>query len=264
VTVLRRVARNVADLVRMQEFYAEGLGFTPLAPAAEDPELAEVLGVARVKTMRMGLGAQVLELTACYPAGQGYPENARANDLFFQHIAIVTTDVLAAQARAMAAGATMISHDGPQKLPPRSGGVTAWKFRDPEGHPLEFLQLAACGEAFTPGFDHSAISVAEVVRSIAFYESQGLVLRQRQGNYGAEQDRLDGLENVSVEVVALAAGEAPPHVELLCYAAPAPRPAAMAGPADIAADRLVFGNAPGQLALLRDPDGHCILLDGRA
>ena len=42
------------------------------------------------------------------------------------------------------AGWTTISTDGPQLLPASSGGVTAYKFRDPEGHPLELI-------AFPPG-----------------------------------------------------------------------------------------------------------------
>ncbi len=36
-------------------------------------------------------------------------------------------------------GWTAISTDGPQRLPPSSGGVAAFKFRDPDGHPLELL-----------------------------------------------------------------------------------------------------------------------------
>ena len=41
-------------------------------------------------------------------------------------------------------GWTPISTSGPQLLPAASGGVSAFKFRDPEGHPLELI-------AFPPG-----------------------------------------------------------------------------------------------------------------
>jgi len=53
-----------------------------------------------------------------------------------------------------------------------------------------------------------------------------------------------------------------PHVELLCYRQPKAKAVAY-GPADICADRLVFGTEGGGLRLLRDPDGHVVLLDGR-
>jgi len=46
----------------------------------------------------------------------------------------------AAHARVLAdARAQPISQDGPQTLPPVDGSVRAWKFRDPDGHPLELL-----------------------------------------------------------------------------------------------------------------------------
>ena len=47
----------------------------------------------------------------------------------------------AAWRRACEAGATPISRARPVTLPQSAGGVTAVKFRDPEGHPLEFLQF---------------------------------------------------------------------------------------------------------------------------
>ena len=47
----------------------------------------------------------------------------------------------AAWRRARDAGAAPISREGPVTLPRSAGGVTAVKFRDPEGHPLEFLQF---------------------------------------------------------------------------------------------------------------------------
>ena len=80
-------------------------------------------------------------------------------------------------------GWNTISTDGPQVLPASSGGVTAYKFRDPEGHPLELLafppdaiparwqKVSATG---CLGIDHSAISVVDTDQSIKFYERLGL------------------------------------------------------------------------------------------
>ena len=76
--------------------------------------------------------------------GRAYPPSATACDLVFQHFALVTDDAEAAwRRRALEAGATPISREGPVTLPASGGGVTAIKFRDPEGHPLEFLEFPA-------------------------------------------------------------------------------------------------------------------------
>jgi catechol 2,3-dioxygenase-like lactoylglutathione lyase family enzyme len=257
-SVLRRVARNVADLAEASVFY-EALGFTPLRPAAEDAELAALLAIERVVSRLFGLGTQQLELTQCTPPGLAYPGSAKSNDVRFQHIAMVTRDIFSMQNRALQAGATSISHGGPQRLPKESGGVIAWKFRDPEGHPLEFLEMPDKA-ALTTGYDHSAICVTDAERSINFYQALGLNLRHRHVNQGAAQARLDGLELSTVEVIAMLPALAPPHVELLCYPGTV---AASQSANDIAADRLVFTNPGSRLALKRDPDGHILLLDAR-
>ncbi len=257
VTALRRVGRNVSDLAAAAAFYEEALGFQPAGAVIEDPALAEFLGVERVRLLRMRLGSQEIELSVCFPPGARCPPNMRADDLAFQHIAIVTKDIAGAYRHVMKIGATAISRYGPVRLPVASGGVTAFKFRDPDGHALEFLQFPAAA----PGYDHSAISVANVQRSVAFYAGLGLVVTAQQLNQGAEQDALDGLANVAVEVVALRPAQPTPHVELLCYRGV--QAAVPYAPGDVGADRLVFaGNGDG-LVLLRDPDGHVVLIDGR-
>ena len=262
VTRLLRVGRNVAALDRAAAFYGDALGFEAVAPVTDDAMLAQLLRVERVWILRMRLGAQEIELSQCYPAGAPYPAEASANALSFQHIAILTRDIQAAFDRAERHRAAAISKAGPVQLPAASGGVIAYKFRDPDGHPLEFLQFPKTVDKPDAGYDHSAISVADVEASVAFYARLGLVLGTKQRNQGAEQDALDGLEDVAVEVVALNPAVPAPHVELLCYR----RPQAIArpyGPADICADRLVFAADDGKITLRRDPDGHVILLDGR-
>ena len=262
---LRRVARNVSSLAQAQAFYASAAGFTPVAPPAEDAPLAALLGVSRVRSARMQMGRQQIELTECFPAGAAYPVNAGADDIFFQHIAIVTTDIFAAAARALQAGAEPISIGGPQTLPPESGGVIAWKFRDPDGHPLEFLQFSNNanwpGGALYLGYDHSAISVSDIPQSTACYAALGCELRHRQLNQGAAQNCLDGLANTIVDVVAMAPPAAPPHVELLCYHHAASRLHTEINANDIAADRLVFGGMGGSMRMEQDPDGHYLLFE---
>jgi catechol 2,3-dioxygenase-like lactoylglutathione lyase family enzyme len=261
-TVLRRVARNVVSLPAAAKFY-EKLGFAPVDDVRDDEALAACLGLARVRILRLQRGAQELELSACLPDGKPYPAVAAANDLVFQHIALVTADIEAARAHALEAGARAISLDGPQSLPISSGGVKAWKFRDPQGHPLEFLQFPDPAKNAVGGYDHTAISVSDVARSEAFYEKFGFVRTAAQVNTGPQQDRLDGLTGVVVDVVALTGAMDTPHLELLQYRAPRGRAVAALTANALAADRIVLSASSEKLALRFDPDGHAILLDGR-
>ena len=134
------------------------------------------------------------------------------------------------------------------RLPPESGGVIAWKFRDPDGHPLEYLQRDA-----PPGYDHSGIVATRPDAALPVYAALGLHLQAEQLNQGPEQARLDGVPGATARILTLRGAEGP-GVELLAYSQVAPFPPPH--PADLAADRLVFkGPHP---ALQRDPDGHLI------
>jgi len=261
-SALRRVGRNATDIGAAAEFYALALGFEPVTGVVEDTGLAALLGVERALYLRMRLGGREIELSECFPAGAAYPEEAAAHDLLFQHIAIVTDDIAQAYRRALAHGAVAISNGGPQLLPASSGGVTAWKFRDPDGHPLEFLQFHGGSER--SGYDHTAISVADVARSVSFYGGLGLSLGARSLNQGAAQDALDGLEGAVADVVALLPAQATPHVELLHYRAPGRAVLAAVQSKDVAADRMVFATDGGRTELQRDADGHFVLLEAES
>ncbi|HET9651208.1 MAG TPA: VOC family protein [Usitatibacter sp.] len=254
---LRRIALTVADAARAERFYREGLGFerVPAAPLV------------------MRLGHQEIALETFDPPGAPYPTGSTSCDLWFQHFAIVVADMAEAHARVMAQpGCTAISRHGPRRLPPGTGNVTAFKFRDPDGHPLELLAFPRentpaswrddGGKTFL-GIDHSAISVSDVERSIAFYgERLGLEVAGRSLNRGPEQADLDDLADPVVDVVALAMpGATKPHLELLGYRAPRGRPiAAVASAHDIAMTRLVCEVQGGGGRVVRDPDGHLLVL----
>ena len=127
----------------------------------------------------MSLGRSRVDLESFDHPGRPYPGDATACDLVFQHLALVTDDAEAAWRRARDAGAAPISRAGPVTLPKSAGGVTAVKFRDPEGHPLEFLQFPQGANpdwkgAGVMGIDHSAISVSDVAASRRFYARRGL------------------------------------------------------------------------------------------
>jgi catechol 2,3-dioxygenase-like lactoylglutathione lyase family enzyme len=244
-----RIARNVSNLEKLVDFYV-ALGFHPLAPAQDDPALAALLGAAKARGMRLRLGTRELELTEISPPGAPYPPEAGANSPLFQHIAVLTPDIATAMARALSAGALPISKGGPVHLPPASGNVVAWKFRDPDLHPVEFLQ---CQDE--TGYDHSAIVVKDTEKAEAFYGKFGLKTAHRQINQGSEQAMLDGLDNPIVHISTLRAASGP-GLELLNYGR-GRNHFLTPNPADIAADRLVVTG--GETKLFHGPDGHLLL-----
>ncbi len=298
---LRRIGLVVADLAAAERFYSESFGFRHVSKLVyEDPAFAKFsrLGQVRSSTTVMRLERDELELASYNPQGLGYPTGSTVADLWFQHIAIVVEDMTAAYDVLRQSGKIIpISTDGPEQLPPNTGSVTAFKFRDPEGHPIELSKFPpGVGAArwrepksggTCLGIDHSAVSVADVTRSIDFYCGVlGMKVTARSVNRGPEQDRLDGLTSDGVDIVALQpADEASPHIELLGYHPPG-RAAGMLRENDIAATRLtlqvddlpsVVGRlraadpsfvSPGLVtlesgesaALMHDPDGHLLLL----
>jgi catechol 2,3-dioxygenase-like lactoylglutathione lyase family enzyme len=265
---IRRIEVTVTDLHRAERFYLDGLGFAAVRRDEADAEMASLLSANRVTTLELRRGGQTLLLQAFQPPGECYPDDATSCDQAFQHFAIPVVDMRAAMARLGPLRPVPISA-GPRHLPARSGGVTAFKFRDPDGHPLELIGFP---DGHVDGIDHSAIVVTDVERSIAFYRDQlGFRLGSRQINKGQEQDRLDALPNVSVEVVALMPRQPAPHLELLAYRNPAVRTTRRLRPRDVAATRLVLevdGLPAGAIqmadgsraALIHDPDEHALLL----
>ncbi|KAB0678497.1 VOC family protein [Aureimonas leprariae] len=237
-------------------------------PAGLAAFLREALGFAGAGPGRLQLGDEFVEIARA--DGAPYPADIVSNDTRFQHFAVIVSDMDAALRRLRAvAGWTAISTAGPERLPEASGGASAFKFRSPEGHPLELLQFPS-GRAPDPwdarpglhlGIDHSAIGVANTEASIGFYEGLGFAVAARQTNRGAEQGRLDGVGGEPVvEVTALnPPGGAPPHLELLCYLRPSARSSGVAAPDGVAATRLVVW---GMKEAREDPDGHRLVEPG--
>jgi catechol 2,3-dioxygenase-like lactoylglutathione lyase family enzyme len=288
-----RFDRTVADLARTEVFYREALGFTRIKEPEPLPDReTEVLGLTgrRARRLRMALNRQMVTFLACDPPGAPAPPALSATDPFFQHLAVSVRDMGAAFAQVETAGAAPISRGGPQHLPPSSGGVSAFKFRDPDGHPLELIHFpdgpAADRWADSPGLclgiDHSAITVTDLPAAMALLTGPfGLALSERGVNRGETQARLDGVDDPVVDVIALVPPRPAPHVELLHYRQPAPSgPAPLVGPADRASTRFVFGaedpaavagaarsnavavtvSADGRAAFVVGPDGHGFLV----
>lgn len=301
VTELIRVSITVADLVGTGAFYRDALGLEVGAEQAlGDPAWNTLLGLDAGTTARavdVTVGDRIVRLVAFDPPGEPYPEERASNDQWFEHVALVTGDINAVWERLERSSPGVITEGGPVLLPPNTGAVTAFKFRDPEGHPLELIAFPKgvgdpqwqTGPAGIRGYDHTAIAVTDVERSTAFYtELLGFHVGGRSLNKGPEQDQLDGLMGCEVDVVALQPERVPtPHVELLHYRTPPGRTLTSEVKAnDVAAARQVHkvddlealtktleaANVPfvlpgivtlkngGKAAAIRDPDGHMIVL----
>src|SRR5690349_9772200 len=91
------VGITVSDLDRSIEFYTQVLHFgkeweTELS-GADTEHLKGVFGV-RVRVARLRLGSEEIELSEYLaPQGRPLPLDSRSNDLWFQHIAIVVSDM---------------------------------------------------------------------------------------------------------------------------------------------------------------------------
>ena len=279
---IARIALNVADLEAACAFYTGALGFRRTTAAGSDPSAEAAI---------LRLGSQALELRVC--GGRPYPEPRAANDPWFQHFAIAVSDMDRAYQRLSGYAQQPISRGGPQWLPPSTGSVTAYKFRDPDGHPLELSYIPGSAWLAQPrceddepclGIDHSGLAVGDLADSIAFYSDVLGFSPAGEGlNHGPEQDRLDGLDHARVDIASLNGAEGP-HIELLHYRSPQPaltsRPV---GHDDIAATRLILSvadmrdierkleaarisstaiGAAQQRRLIRDPNGHWLELGG--
>lgn len=278
---LLRFSLTTGNIGRLAVFYQQAFECRTLgAQHVSGADFQSLMGVTGgAQRMMLQLGYELVELLQFDRPGQPYPQPSVSSDLWFQHFAIVVTDMERAFTRlSRVKGWTAISSRGPERLPASSGGVSAFKFRDPDGHPLELLAFAPgqVPAAWQPtragalylGVDHSAISVADSARSMAFYGELGLMPGGHSLNQGAEQARLDGLAAPQVEVSALTLSQGVAHLELLCYRGSVRgQPLALRNN-DVAATRLIFETTqslPGIAGAsshrdLVDPDGHHLQL----
>ena len=300
---IERILVTVSDLDRAEGFYRDGLGFETVGRGEVAGDgFAHLVGLrdGRAKTLTMRLGQEEVTFVKYDAPGKPYPADSRSPDRWFQHFAIVVSDMDKAYAQLQRVGFTPISNAGPVTLPPANGFVRAFKFRDPDGHPLELLYFppgqgrrvwAGAGDRLFLGIDHSAIGVADTERSEAFYEKLlGMRVAYEAVNRGPTQESLDGTFGAVVQITGLRPpAETGPGVEFLEYRTPATgRPAAVDTESnDLAHVELAFtvddldglvaklreARAPFispdavdlgdgmHAAMVRDPDGHAILLE---
>ena len=229
------VGITVSDLNRSIEFYTQVLHFekeweTELS-GADTEHLKGVFGV-RVRVARLRLGSEEIELSEYLaPQGRPLPLDSRSNDLWFQHIAIVVSDMAQAYNWLREHRAQHVS-SGPETLPasnPQAGGIQAFYFRDPDGHVLEVIHFPPGrgdprwqrpGANLFLGIDHTAIAVSNTDASLAFYRDQlGMRVAGASENYGDEQEHLNNVFGARLRITSLRAAKGP-GIELLEYLSP--------------------------------------------
>lgn len=225
----------VSDLERLSAFYTGTLGFSQVSTIESSGDAIEKLtGTfgARRLTARLRLGDETIDLTHYLaPEGRAIPTDSRSNDRWFQHIAIVVSDMDKAYAQLHAHHVRHAS-SGPQTLPdwnPNAGGISAFYFKDPDGHVLEVIHFPAGKgdpkwqrptDRLFLGIDHTAIVVADTDKSLAFYrDTLGMRIAGASENYGTEQEHLNNVFGARLRITALRASSGP-GVELLEYIAP--------------------------------------------
>ena len=246
------VGMTVADMDRSVAFYSRVLGFETVSDVEvagiEYERLQGVFGL-RMRVVRLRLGAETLELTEYLApsTGRPVPPDSRSQDRWFQHVAIVVSDMDAAY-RHLRAHRVRHASSGPQRLPdwnPNAGGIQAFYFKDPDDHVLEVIAFppgkgeprwqAAGGRLFL-GIDHTAIVVADTEASVGFYrDALGLAVVGGSENHGSEQEHLNNVFGARLRITTLRAVSGP-GIELLEYLAPRDgRPM----PADVRANDLI-------------------------
>ena len=229
------VGMTVSDMDRAVDFYSKVLTFQKVSDtevASESYEQLEGVFGSRVRIVRMRLGDEFIELHEYLaPKGRPIPVDSRSNDRWFQHIALIVSDMDKAY-KTLRLNKVEHASSGPQRLPDwnkNAGGIWAFYFKDPDGHPVEVLQFppdkgAAKWHHSTDklflGIDHTAIVVWDTDASLRFYRDLlGMRVAGESENYGTEQEHLNNVFGARLRITALR-GASGPGIELLEYLAP--------------------------------------------
>ena len=238
VSRVESVGFTVSDMDKAIDFYTRVLPFEKISDVetfgTEIESLSGVFG-ARVRIVRMKLGDETIELTEYLtPRGRPIPSDSRSNDRWFQHIAIIVSDMDKAYAH-LRAHRVQHASTGPQTLPSyitAAAGIRAFYFKDFDDHVLEILsfppdkgsakwhELAKTGKLFL-GIDHTAIVVEDTDTSLEFYRDDlGLEVVGKSTNYGSEQEHLNNVRGVRLQITGLRPADGGINVEFLEYLAP--------------------------------------------
>ena len=173
VTAVSAVGMTVGDVDRTAEFFAHVLSFERVSDvevAGQTYEHLEGVFGLRIRVVRMRLGDEAIDLTEYLaPRGRPAPLDSRSHDHWFQHIAIIVSDMDRAY-QWLRQNKVEHASSGPQLLPEwnkKAAGIRAFYFKDPDGV-LEILQFPPGkgdpkwhrpSDKLFLGIDHTAIEV---------------------------------------------------------------------------------------------------------
>ncbi len=230
------IALTVSDVDRSTDFYTQALGFKSVSDvtfAASSYSKLATISDSKVRIVTLQMGDEYIELIQYVDLeAKSIPEDSQSNDLWFQHFAIVVSDMDRAYKHLKEFAIEHISTE-PQTIPKENklgAGIRAFKFRDSDRHALELIWFPP--DKSKPkwqenktdlfmGIDHSAISVTDTEQSAKFYRDL-LGMEKLEGplNQGQVQADLDGLPVAQVQVTPLDAVEDGIGVEFLDYIKP--------------------------------------------
>lgn len=231
---IRAISLSVSDIERAQHFYIQALGFqwvSDITVSQSEDRLGVSDNPIRIVTLKLG-DEHIKLMQSLTVQGEPIPDDSRSHDLWFQHLAIAVSDMDQAYAHLQPFLTESISPT-PQTIPPSNqaaAGVQAFKFRDPDQHPLELIWFPPekgqekwhqKSEQLFLGIDHSAIAIADTDQSLQFYRDLlGMQIDGSSLNDGETQARLDGLPEAKVRVTALRPAQGGVGIELLDYLVP--------------------------------------------
>ncbi|WP_373513099.1 VOC family protein [Persicitalea sp.] len=156
------------------------------------------------------------------------PTDSASNDLWFQHLAIVVADMDTAIEHLAMFEVEPISpapQTLPGYL--EAAGITAFYFKDPDGHALELIHFPKDKidpkwknkSGVFLGIDHTAIAIDDTAHSQSFYEKLGMNRDSQTENYGPEQEKLNQVKDAKLLVTAMKF-EKGPGIEFLEFENP--------------------------------------------
>ena len=234
---IRAIGLTVTNTDQSMDFYTQALGFEPVSDITVEGQGysdLENVPLAKIRIVTLQLGDELIELMEYLNLeGKPIPRDSQSNDLWFQHMAIVVSDMDRAYAKVRSFPIDHISME-PQTIPPdneASAGVRAFKFKDPDRHNLELIWFPPDkgqdkwhqkNDRLFQGIDHSAIAVANTEQSLQFYRDfLGMQVKSGSLNSGETQAHLDGLPEAKVRVTPVGPAQPSLGIELLDYIAPA-------------------------------------------
>lgn len=208
----------VFDLETSVRFFQEVLEFTEQETREEKGGIFEQLyqeSKVHARRTRMRLGKENIYLTEfIHPRGKPFSKDSMSSDLWFQHIAIVVSDMEKAYQKLMDCKAVPIS-SSPQVIPEwnqAAAGIKAFYFRSPNHHPLEIIfyppgkgrkEWQQRSSLFL-GIDHTAIAVSDTQTSLQFYQDfLELQVMGESLNFGETQEKLTSVPGAKVKITGM-------------------------------------------------------------